>query len=345
MPDVEIVDMRAELNAKNFSVLSRSLQSKLVQTVAKGEQSIILLNRRGYSTFVMCRDCGESITCDHCAVALVYHSHGEDMRCHYCGNTHPIPRLCPKCGSQRIKFFGSGTQKAEAELQGLPDVRVLRMDQDSTSSKFAHEEIMDEFRSGKYNTLIGTQMVAKGHDIPNVTLVGVLAADSVLNLPDYRASERAFSLLTQAAGRAGRGNKAGQVVLQTYDADNEIIKLAAKQDYDTFAKAELFKRQNFYYPPYGQMLKLTTLDKNQAEAQALAQKVVLFLQNLVLEKKLPPMVISGPFPALIAKIRDLYRYNVLIKAKDMGPVKAALMESEFRSVANLYFDVDPASVI
>ena len=345
LPDVEIVDMRAELNAKNFSVLSRSLQSKLVQTVAKGEQSIILLNRRGYSTFVMCRDCGESITCDHCAVALVYHSHGEDMRCHYCGNTHPIPRLCPKCGSQRIKFFGSGTQKAEAELQGLPDVRVLRMDQDSTSSKFAHEEIMDEFRSGKYNTLIGTQMVAKGHDIPNVTLVGVLAADSVLNLPDYRASERAFSLLTQAAGRAGRGNKAGQVVLQTYDADNEIIKLAAKQDYDTFAKAELFNRKNFYYPPYGQMLKLTTLDKNQAEAQALAQKVVLFLQNLVLEKKLPPMVISGPFPALIAKIRDLYRYNVLIKAKDMGPVKAALMESEFRSVANLYFDVDPASVI
>ena len=345
LPNVEIVDMRDELKAKNFSVLSRSLQSKLVQTVANGEQGIVLLNRRGYSTFVMCRDCGESITCDHCAVALVYHSHGEDMRCHYCGNTHPIPSFCPKCGSRRIKFFGTGTQKAEAELAALPDVKVLRMDQDSTSSKFAHEEILDEFKSGKYNTLIGTQMVAKGHDIPNVTLVGVLAADSVLNLPDYRASERAFSLLTQAAGRAGRGEKAGQVVLQTYDADNEIIKLAAKQDYDTFAKTEIYNRKTFYYPPFGQMLKLTTLDKNQDTAYAIAQKVVLYLQKLVLENKLEPMVISGPFPALVSKVRDLYRYNVLVKAKDMEPVKKALMISEFQTQANLYFDVDPASVI
>ncbi|MDO4178876.1 MAG: primosomal protein N' [Phascolarctobacterium sp.] len=345
LPNVEIVDMREELKAKNFSVLSRTLQSKLVQTVAKGEQGIILLNRRGYSTFVMCRDCGESITCEHCAVALVYHSYGEDMRCHYCGNTHPIPKICPKCGSQRIKFFGTGTQKAEAELQALPDVRVLRMDQDSTSTKFAHEEILDEFKSGKYNTLIGTQMVAKGHDIPNVTLVGVLAADSVLNLPDYRASERAFSLLTQAAGRAGRGLKAGEVVLQTYDADNEIIKLAAKQDYDTFAKTEIYNRKTFYYPPFTHMLKLTTLDKKQENAQALAQRVVLYLQNLILEHKLEPMVIAGPFPALVSKVRDLYRYNVLIKATDMEKVKASLMASEFRSQPNLYFDVDPASVI
>lgn len=345
LPKVEIVDMRDELKARNFSVLSRCLQSKLVQTVANGEQGIVLLNRRGFSTFVMCRDCGESVTCEHCAVALVYHSHGEDMRCHYCGNTHPIPRICPKCGSQRIKFFGTGTQKAEAELAALPDVKVLRMDQDSTATKFAHKEILDEFRAGKYNTLIGTQMVAKGHDIPNVTLVGVLAADSVLNLPDYRASERAFSLLTQAAGRAGRGEKAGQVVLQTYDADNDIIKLAAKQDYDTFAKTELLNRKTFYYPPYGQMLKLTVLDKNQDAAYALSQKVVLYLQKLILENKLEPMVISGPFPALVAKVRDLYRYNVLIKAQDMEPVKAALMGSEFRTQPNLYFDVDPASVI
>lgn len=345
LPDVEIVDMRDELKAKNFSVLSRNLQSKLVQTVAAGEQGIVLLNRRGYSTFVMCRDCGETISCKHCAVAMVYHSHGEDMRCHYCGNTQVIPKTCPNCGSYRIKFFGTGTQKAEIELGSLPDVKVLRMDQDSTATKFAHEEILDEFRSGKYNTLIGTQMVAKGHDIPNVTLVGVLSADSVLNLPDYRASERAFSLLTQAAGRAGRGDKAGQVVLQTYDAENEIIKLAAKQDYDTFARTELNNRKDFYYPPFVQMLKLTTLDKNQDNAYALAQKVVLYLQKQVLENKLEPMIISGPFPALVAKVRDLYRYNVLIKAKDMESVKDVLMKSEFKAQPNLYFDVDPASVI
>ena len=243
LPEVHLVDMRRELQEKNFSVLSRRLQQALVTTAAEGEQAIVLLNRRGYSTFVMCRDCGHTITCPHCAVALVYHSAHEDMRCHYCGNTAPVPTECPNCHSRRIKFFGTGTQKAEAELQQLPDVRVLRMDQDSTMAKFAHEDILRQFASGASNVLIGTQMVAKGHDIPNVTLVGVLSADSALNLPDYRASERAFSLLTQAAGRAGRGARPGQVIFQTYDVENEIIQLAAKQDYDGFAKIELEDRK------------------------------------------------------------------------------------------------------
>ena len=171
------------------------------------------------------------------------------MRCHYCGNTAPVPHECPNCHSQRIKFFGTGTQKAEAELAQLPDIRVLRMDQDSTLAKFAHEDILRQFASGASNVLIGTQMVAKGHDIPNVTLVGVLSADSALNLPDYRASERAFSLLTQAAGRAGRGARPGQVIFQTYDVENEIIQLAARQDYDGFAKIELKARRSFFIRP------------------------------------------------------------------------------------------------
>ena len=346
LPAVHVVDMRRELQEKNFSVLSRQLQQALVTTVAEGEQAIVLLNRRGYSTFVMCRDCGHTITCPHCAVALVYHSAHEDMRCHYCGNTAPVPTECPNCHSRRIKFFGTGTQRAEAELQQLPDVRVLRMDQDSTMAKFAHEDILRQFASGASNVLIGTQMVAKGHDIPSVTLVGVLSADSALNLPDYRASERAFSLLTQAAGRAGRGTRPGQVIFQTYDVENEIIQLAAKQDYDGFAKIELEDRKEFFYPPFAQMLKLTIWDKSDGEGLALAQKLVFYLQRLQLEGKLSAeLQISGPFPALVSKVRDLYRFNVLIKAKDLGPVKDAILNSEFKEQKNLYFDVDPVSII
>lgn len=346
LPEVHLVDMRRELQEKNFSVLSRRLQQALVTTAAEGEQAIVLLNRRGYSTFVMCRDCGHTITCPHCAVALVYHSAHEDMRCHYCGNTAPVPTECPNCHSRRIKFFGTGTQRAEAELQQLPDVRVLRMDQDSTMAKFAHEDILRQFASGASNVLIGTQMVAKGHDIPSVTLVGVLSADSALNLPDYRASERAFSLLTQAAGRAGRGTRPGQVIFQTYDVENEIIQLAAKQDYDGFAKIELEDRKEFFYPPFAQMLKLTIWDKSDGEGLALAQKLVFYLQRLQLEGKLSAeLQISGPFPALVSKVRDLYRFNVLIKAKDLGPVKDAILNSEFKEQKNLYFDVDPVSII
>lgn len=345
LPRVEIVDMRRELAEKNFSVLSRRLQQALAAAAVVGEQAIVLLNRRGYSTFVMCRDCGQTITCPHCAVALVYHSAHEDMRCHYCGNTATVPVECPNCHSKRIKFFGTGTQKAEAELQRLPQVRVLRMDQDSTMAKFAHEEILRRFTGGECNVLIGTQMVANGHDIPNVTLVGVLSADSPLHLPDYRASERAFSLLTQAAGRAGRGDKPGQVIFQTYEAENNIIRLAARQNYDTFAQEELKERQAFFYPPFSQILKLTVWDKDEGAGLALAQKLVFYLQRLQLENKLAGVQIAGPFPALVAKVRDLYRFNVLLKAVDMQPVKKALLNSEFKEQPNLFFDVDPASVI
>lgn len=346
LPTVHLVDMRRELQEKNYSVLSRRLQQALVTTVAEGEQAIVLLNRRGFSTFVMCRDCGYTITCPHCAVALVYHSANEDMRCHYCGNTAPVPKECPNCHSRRIKFFGTGTQKAEAELEQLPEVRVLRMDQDSTMAKFAHEDILRQFASGASNVLIGTQMVAKGHDIPNVTLVGVLSADSALNLPDYRASERAFSLLTQAAGRAGRGARPGQVIFQTYDVENEIIQLAAKQDYDSFAKMELEVRKEFFYPPFAQMLKLTIWDKSDGEGLALAQRLVFYLQRLQLEGKLSAeLQISGPFPALVSKVRDLYRFNIVIKAKDLTEVKQAILGSEFKEQKNIYFDVDPVSVI
>ena len=345
LPTVEIVDMRKELQERNFSVLSRKLKQALVTTVSGGEQAIVLLNRRGYSTFVLCRDCGTSIACPHCAVALVYHSAGEAMRCHYCGNTAEIPAECPTCHSRRIKFFGTGTQKAEAELEELPEIRVLRMDQDSTAQKFAHADILSSFARGERNVLIGTQMVAKGHDIPNVTLVGVLSADSALNLPDFRASERTFSLLTQAAGRAGRGDKAGHVIFQAYDVENKVLQQAARQDYDSFALDELKDREAFFYPPFAQMLKMTIWDKDEGQALALAKKVTTFLQAQQLEGKLNDILVLGPFPGLVAKVRDMYRFNILVKAKDMQPVKDALLDSEFREQRNLFFDVDPVNVI
>ena len=345
LPVVEIVDMRKELAERNFSVLSRKLKQALVTTASEGEQAIVLLNRRGYSTFVMCRDCGASITCSHCAVALVYHSAGEAMRCHYCGNTAEIPNECPTCHSRRIKFFGTGTQKAEAELMELPEVKVLRMDQDSTAQKFAHADILSSFARGERNVLIGTQMVAKGHDIPNVTLVGVLSADSALNLPDYRASERTFSLLTQAAGRAGRGDKPGKVIFQAYDVENKVLEQAARQDYDSFAADELKAREMFFYPPFAQMLKMTIWDKDEAAALALAKRVTTFLQGQQLEGKLCDLMVLGPFPGLVAKVRDMYRFNILVKAKDMKTVKEALLASEFKEQRNLFFDVDPVNVI
>ncbi len=345
LPKVEIVDMREELQQRNFSVLSRQLKQALVNTAADGEQAIVLLNRRGFSTFVMCRDCGMSIVCPHCSVAMVYHSSNEDMRCHYCGNTMPIPTECPSCHSKRIKFFGTGTQKAEQEIMALPEVQVLRMDQDSTVAKFAHADILSRFSKGEYNVLIGTQMVAKGHDIPNVTLVGVLSADSMLNLPDFRASERTFSLLTQAAGRAGRGSRQGHVIFQAYDADNQIIRLAAKQDYEAFAARELADRKELFYPPFVQILKMTVWDEKEEAALTLAQRTVNYLQSLQLQNQLQDVLILGPFPALVAKVRDLYRFNILVKAKNLQPVKDALLNSEFKEMRNLYFDVDPLSVI
>ena len=345
LPAVDVVDMREELAQKNYSVISRKLRREIIATVHGGQQAVVLLNRRGYSTFVICRDCGETLTCPHCAVSLVYHADEQVMRCHYCGNTYPIPQTCPSCSSRRIKFFGSGTQKAEQEISQMPGVKVLRMDQDSTAAKMAHEEIIRRFAGKEANVLLGTQMVAKGHDIPDVTLVGILAADSALSLPDFRASERGFSLLTQAAGRAGRGDKPGRVVLQTYDPENEIIAFAKNQDYETFAQRELAQRKELLYPPFGEILKLTVIDKNEKRAWELGDEVALFLRDRYRLENWERTEIMGPFPAGVAKVRDLYRINIVVKSQAMGKVKACLAGSRYRTVKNIYFDVDPITAI
>ncbi|MCH3950185.1 MAG: primosomal protein N' [Acidaminococcus sp.] len=345
LPQVSIVDMREELQHGNRSVFSDELREALETTIKNGEQAIILLNRRGFSTFVMCRDCGESIQCPNCAVSLVYHAKQQMLVCHYCGHTEPVPTVCPKCGSKRIRFFGTGTEKAEAEIAALCEgVKPLRMDQDSTARKFSHEKILRAFRSQEYNVLLGTQMVAKGHDIPNVTLVGILSADSQLNLPDFRSGERCFALLTQAAGRAGRGTKPGRVIFQAYDADNPILKLAADQDYVTFAAQELEQRKQLHYPPFTMLLKVVVTGKNQEEALETAQRVVNGLQAWQLETKYE-LEILGPFPAIVPVINHIWRVNILLKSRSMKPVKDWIRKSEFINLPNVYFDVDPISVI
>lgn len=345
LPAVDVVDMREELAQKNFSVISRKLRRELIAAVHEGQQAVVLLNRRGYSTFVMCRDCGEALSCPHCAVSLVYHADEQVMRCHYCGNTCPVPQTCPHCGSRRIKFFGSGTQKAEQEIGQMPGVRVLRMDQDSTAAKLAHEVMIGRFVKKEANVLLGTQMVAKGHDIPDVTLVGILAADSTLNLPDFRASERGFSLLTQAAGRAGRGDKPGRVVLQTYDPENEIIAFAKRQDFESFAKQELALRKELFYPPYSDILKLTIVDKDERKAWELGDEAASFLRKQYALEKWKRTEIMGPFPSGVTKVRDLYRINIVVKSQAMENVKSCLAGSRFRTEKNIYFDVDPVTAI
>lgn len=345
LPEVAIADMRAELQQGNRGVLSAALKNQLEETLSAGEQAIILLNRRGFSTFVLCRDCGESLLCPHCAVSLVYHAKKQLMECHYCGYTAPVPTVCPHCGSKRIRFFGTGTEKAEQEIAALSDqIKILRMDQDSTREKFAQDKILKGFASGRYNVLLGTQMVAKGHDIPNVTLVGVLSADSLLNLPDYRSGERCFALLTQAAGRAGRGDKPGKVVLQAYDADSPILAMAARQDYAGFARMELRNRKELHYPPFTRLLKVTVQHKKQEEGLAIAQKLVNALEAWQLETE-QELKILGPFPAIIAKVKELYRIHVILKSSHMKAVKDFLRTSEFRGMKNVSFDVDPISVM
>ena len=346
LPQVKIVDMRVELKKGNKSVISEELAKVLQETAERGEQAIVLLNRRGYSTFVMCRDCGESITCPHCAVSLVYHKNLMSLKCHYCGYTVPLPDECPKCHSRKIKYFGAGTQKAEAAISELSEqVKVIRMDQDSAVKKMGHEDILQKFAKGEFNVLLGTQMVAKGHDIPNVTLVGVLSADSQLNLPDFRSGERTFDLLTQAAGRAGRGEKTGQVIFQVYDAENPVIQLAAEQDYESFAKMELEMRQELEYPPFNQLLKITVVDRDEKEALTQAKRLVNKLQEAALVHKDESTMVYGPFPGIVAKVSDLYRINILIKSKNMNMVKREIKQNGYLETKNIFFDVDPISVV
>jgi len=321
LPTVDVIDMREELRSGNRSMFSRHLFEKLKDRLAKGEQSVLFLNRRGYSSFVMCRDCGFVVNCPHCDISLTYHRVQQRLKCHYCGYEEPIAFRCSSCESEHIRFFGTGTQKVEEELAKLlPEARVIRMDVDTTSRKGAHEKLLADFGAGQADILLGTQMIAKGLDFPKVTLVGVLSADTMLHLPDFRASEKTFQLLTQVSGRAGRHELPGEVVIQTYTPEHYSIELAALQDYNMFYQKEMRIRKIHGYPPFYYLALVTVSHFELTKVVATAEKIVHYLRKHVS----PQTIILGPVASPIARLNDRYRYQCMIKYKREPNITAVL---------------------
>jgi primosomal protein N' (replication factor Y) len=331
MPPVEIVDLREELHAGNFSVLSRRLREKIKDRLERKEKIIIFLNRRGFSTFVSCRSCGYVLECPRCSVSLTYHQ-DETAHCHYCDHIESVPNACPKCGSKYFRFFGTGTQKVEAELQKyFGAIKTLRMDKDTTQKRESHQDILHEFIHSDADVLLGTQMIAKGHDFPEVTLVGIIAADSILHLPDFRASERTFQLLAQVAGRTGRGVKGGEVIVQTYNPDHIAIQAAAKHDYELFFKHELADRKAAQYPPF---TKLTMIVVSAPEENLVKKRI------MEVAKQFPSDRVLGPVPCPLRKLRGFYRWQILLK-------DCTVNYSDFpeESDVKIEIDVDPVNML
>ena len=321
IPQVQVVDFRdyiGQNEASNFTpVLLEAIQDRL----NKGEQTVLMLNRRGYSSFVMCRECGTVDTCPNCDISLTLHMDTKTMNCHYCGFAKDIPQTCPNCASRSIRYYGTGTQKAYDELATLfPEARILRMDVDTTRKKGSHEEILEAFGQGQADILLGTQMIAKGLDFPNVTLVGVLNADTALNLPDFRSSERTFQLLTQVAGRAGRAEKAGQVFIQSYNPHHYAIDFARKQDYEGFYAYEMGIRRQLGYPPYYYTVGLTLSHKDEETVVKKSYQVMEILRSGLSDK----VQILGPTPKPIARTHNLYHYQILLKYRFEDDLQATL---------------------
>lgn len=335
LPPVDIVDLRQELRAGNSGLFSRKLQAALSASLERQEQVILFLNRRGTSTFVFCRDCSYALKCEQCEMPLTYHN---DTRliCHHCGFQRPQPERCPECGSKRIKYFGTGTEAVEATVrQLLPEARTLRWDRDSTRHKGAHELILQQFSNHQADVLIGTQMIAKGLDLPLVTLVGVVSADVGLGLPDYRATERTFQILTQVAGRAGRGLLGGRVVLQTYYPEHYVLTAAAHHDYGEFFARELRHRKELGYPPFRRMARLIYRHSSAERAEAEAQTVTQQLRLTIKELKLTDTDLVGPAPCFFGKIAGEHRWHILVR----GPDPSAVLRGKV--FKGWYIDIDP----
>ncbi|WP_409305369.1 primosomal protein N' [Peribacillus sp. SCS-155] len=321
LPGVSIIDMREELRAGNRSMFSGMLFTKLKERLDRDEQTVLLLNKRGHSSFVMCRNCGLVTDCPNCDISLTYHRYNHSLKCHYCAHEEPMPAVCPDCGSDHIRFFGTGTQKVEEELgKILPEARVIRMDVDTTSRKGSHERLLNAFQEGQADILLGTQMIAKGLDFPNITLVGVLTADTMLHLPDFRSSEKTFQLLTQVSGRAGRHEKAGEVVIQTYTPEHYSIELSGFQDYDAFYEREMYIRRMNNYPPYYYMALVTVSHEDLMETVAATEKITSYLKSGLS----PAAIVLGPVASPISRIKNRYRYQCLIKYKREPKLKKML---------------------
>lgn len=340
LPPVRVVDMRQELRAGNRAMFSRALQRSLGQVLEKGQQAILFLNRRGTTTYVFCRDCGHVMRCSTCDSPLTFHSARERLLCHHCGKDRRMPEKCPNCGSSRIKQFGAGTQRVQAEVEQLfPKARTLRWDRDTTRGKGAHDMILSSFAAQEADVLIGTQMVAKGLDLPLVTLVGVVLADIGLNLPDYRSPERTFQVLSQVAGRAGRGLLGGHVVLQTYEPEHYAIRAAAQHDYEAFYEAELEMRRQLEYPPYKRLARLVFRHTSEEAAQSAAERLAGSLEARIHELGMRRTDLIGPVPAYFRRVRGEYRWMVVIRASD--PTR--LLPDELPRGWTV--DVDPVSLL
>jgi len=316
LPHVQIVDMREELAKGNRSIFSTVLYNEMVKTLEAGEQIILFINRRGYSTFVSCRECGYVVKCDQCDVSLTYHQGDQRMKCHYCGKETMVPVTCPSCGSRYIKFFGAGTQKVEEEVAKVfKGIRMIRMDNDTTQTKDAHFQLLQKFKNGEAQVLIGTQMIAKGLDFPNVTLVGVIAADTTLNLPDYRSAEKTFQLITQVAGRAGRDAKSGKVIVQTYSPQHYSILKASRHDYKGFYEQEIQNRQKWQYPPFTVFLRFLLQGENEDLVEEDCTKLMGEVKQVM--ESFPScskyILYCQCMPAPLARVKGKYRWQILIK--------------------------------
>ncbi len=347
LPKVRIIDMRREMAARNFSIFSEALKSEIVMKLKSGKQIILFLNRRGAATFVMCRDCGFVSVCRNCEVPLVHHLSAKNLLCHHCGKKYPLPTVCPSCASKRIKYFGIGTEAVETELNKFlgselgdkPLPVVARMDRDSTSAPGAHREFYENWVEGKIQIMIGTQMIGKGWDVSRVGLVGIVSADTILHLPDFRSNERTFQTLTQVAGRAGRGADPGMVILQTYNPDNYAIQAVRFHDYETFYLREINERRKFRYPPFTRLVKLTFADTKMEKALRQADTAAQRLKHAG-ESGLE---IAGPVPAFILKLRGRYRFHIILRANSSAHVDFYSLLQDLS--AGVDIDVDPETLL
>lgn len=350
LPKVVVIDMREERAEKNYTLFSRTLQKNVKETIEKGEQVIFLINRRGFASYTQCLECGTVLECPKCAIPLIYHNQTNSYKCHYC-NYEIINPKCPKCNSEALEHFGLGSEKVELSAKKMfPDYRIERLDSDSLTKKNEHVEILKRFQKGEIDILVGTQMIAKGLDNKNVTLVGVINADLSFNLPDYRSSERGFSILTQVAGRSGRGDKEGKVIFQTYNSNNIFLKNAQEQNYEEFYKNEIELREMLDYPPYSKMIRVVLSSKDDFRAEKSALEIELALSDYIKKLSLDETIlILGPCPCVINRIKEEYRYNIIIKNKlsENGhrTILRFLKSIKLPSDIKMVVDIDPSDIL
>lgn len=335
LPTMKIVDMREELKVKNLSMFSRKLYKEMKEALERKEQIILFLNRRGFSTFISCRSCGYVFKCHKCDISMTYHKNGY-LVCHYCGRTEKQVKICPKCKSKYVKFFGAGTEKVENEVRKyFKDARILRMDADTTRNKDSHERIYNSFKRGEADILIGTQMITKGLDFKGVTLVGVLAADMSLNIPDYRSGERTFQVITQVAGRAGRGDKEGKVIIQSYTPNHPSLKYAIDNDYVGMFKEEIAIRKGMGYPPFGKILLIRGISKNEEKLKEFMKSIAKEIDELLEDE----ITLLGPTQCIVGKIKDKYRWQILIKGKIIDELAKKIKDRLYEMNKSVYNEI------